>query len=160
MNDLPATMVQVLYAFESRARVSRRRFPRPSDIMPDATHPTENPSRLEQEGIQAISDFTEVVEELNSSRDLTSDEYKRLLDAGMRMYRATPMRIAKQANQHSRAAYLQGFLEGSRRQRAATFSYLQAEPGRVLEPEPGRVPAEPGRETLGPKEMPPARAAQ
>ena len=101
-------------------------------MTPDATHPTENPSRLEQEGIQAISDFTEVVEELNSRETLTSGEYKRLLDAGMRMYRATPMRIAKQANQHSRAAYLQGFLEGSRRQRAATFSYLQAEPGRVL----------------------------
>ena len=100
--------------------------------MADPTHATENPSRLEQEGIQAISDFTEVVEELNSSRDLTSYEYKRLLDAGMRMYRATPTRIAEQANRHSRAAYQQGVREGSRRQRAATSSYLQAEPGRVL----------------------------
>ena len=99
-------------------------------MTPDATHPTENPSRLEQEGIQAISDFTEVVEELNSSKDLTSYEYKRLLDAGMRMYRATPTRIAEQANQHSRAAYQQGVRDGYRRERAAMTSFLQAEPGR------------------------------
>ena len=87
--------------------------------MPDATHPTENPSRLEQEGIQTISDFTEVVEELNSREILTSYEYKRLLDAGMRMYRATPTRIAEQANQHSRAAYQQGVRDGYIRERAA-----------------------------------------
>ena len=73
-----------------------------------------------------------VVEELNSREILTSGEYKRLLDAGMRMYRATPMRIAEQANQRSRAAYRQGLREGYLRERAAMSSFLQAKPGRAI----------------------------